>query len=141
MKRMLVVLVVCLFAIPLFADAKADAKALAEMFEAGARAGDVERMVAIYAPDAVLMPPNMPTMMGTDAIRKFWSGMLQGGKVELDLMAEDFVITDDVVVERGRYAVNAPVQDSGKYVIVLRKHEGKWRAVTDIFNSDLAPAK
>jgi ketosteroid isomerase-like protein len=131
MKRMLVVLVVCLLAVPLFADARADAKALAEMFEAGARAGDVERMVA----------PNIPTMLGTDAIRKFWSGMLQGGKVDIDLMADDFVVTDDVVVERGRYAVNAPVQDSGKYVLILRKHDGKWRAVTDIFNSDLAPAK
>ena len=30
-----------------------------------------------------------------------------------------------------------PLTDTGKYVVVWRKIDGKWKAAADIFNSDL----
>jgi ketosteroid isomerase-like protein len=120
------------------ASPKSQAMALDETFEAGARSGNVEQMVSIYAADAVVMPPNMPSFTGREAIAKFWGGMLQGGKVEIDLIMEDFWSAGDLAVARGRYEVTSPMADSGKYVLVLRKRAGKWLVVTDIFNASQA---
>jgi uncharacterized protein (TIGR02246 family) len=138
MKRILPLLVLSLCALTTVANPKSKAMALAETFEAGARSGNVEQMVSIYADDAVLMPPNMPSLTGREAIAKFWSGMLQGGTVDVDLIMEDFQVAGDVAVERGRYEVKSPVTDSGKYMLLLRKSRGKWLIATDIFNSSQA---
>lgn len=138
MKRILGMLVLSLCTLAAAAKPKEEALALAETFEAGARAGKVEQMVSIYADDAVLMPPNMPSMMGREAIAQYWGGLLQMGKVDVDLIMDDFHVEGDLAVERGRYEVTAPIVESGKYLLVLRKQGGKWRVVTDIFNASQA---
>jgi ketosteroid isomerase-like protein len=138
MKRTMVAILLSLCALTAVAKPKEEALALAETFEAGARAGKVEQMVSIYADDAVLMPPNMPSMIGREAIAQYWGGLLQAGKVDLDLIMEDFHAEGDLAVERGRYEVTSPMVESGKYVLVLRKQKGKWLVVTDIFNASQA---
>ncbi|MEA2463551.1 MAG: hypothetical protein QOJ98_1298 [Acidobacteriota bacterium] len=141
MKRTMVVLLLSLCALTAAAKPKEEALALAETFEAGARAGRIEQMVSIYADDAVLMPPNMPAMTGRGAIAQYWGGLLQGGKADVDLIMEEFQVDGDLAVERGRYEVTSPMVESGKYVLVLRKQNGKWLVVTDIFNASQAAPK
>ena len=50
-----------------------------------------------------------------------------------------------MALDRGTYrltvaAAGAPQRDIGKYVVVWRKVGGEWKAVADIFNSDLPSA-
>jgi ketosteroid isomerase-like protein len=101
-------------------------------------------MMSIYADDAVLMPPNAPAFRGRDAIRQFWSGLLGMGKIEAEIAADTVVQSGDLATEVGHFALTitppnapAPVKDRGKYVITWRRTGGQWKAIYDIFNSDL----
>jgi len=129
-------------------DADKSIRAAVKAMEAGVLAGDADKTVAMYAADATLMPPNEPAVKGIDAIRKWFGGMLAAGKVKLDINVDDVLVSGDLAVERGNWALNmvpngatTAVTDRGKYIVVWQKRDGKWQAVNDIFNSDVAPAK
>jgi ketosteroid isomerase-like protein len=49
---------------------------LARFFVARANEGDVDGLVALYEPDAVLAGPEGQVMRGRDAIRRFYAGLL-----------------------------------------------------------------
>lgn len=124
-------------------DAEPILKRGATEFAAAANAGNVDGMMSMYADDAVLMAPNLPAFRGRNAIRQFWSGLLATGKVDANIVADTVVQSGDMATEVGHYALTitpngaAPVKDNGKYVIAWRKVGGQWRAMYDIFNSDL----
>jgi hypothetical protein len=48
------------------------------------------------------------------------------------------MVSGNIAVERGRFELRKPIQDTGSYVIVLENRGGKWVAVADIFNSSVA---
>ncbi len=50
---------------------------LARFLVARANAGDVDGMVALYEPDAILVGPQGQIMKGAEAIREFYSGLLK----------------------------------------------------------------
>ena len=114
-------------------------------FVAAARAGNVDQLMNFYSETAVVMPPNAPAVSGRPAIRQFWSGLLGAMNVEVRLTTDDVNQGGDVAAERGHFDFTmtpkqggAPIHEVGKYVVVWRKLNGKWMAVNDIFNSDLA---
>jgi len=49
---------------------------LARFFVMRANAGEVEGLVALYEPEAVLAGPQGQVISGTDAIRRFYTGLL-----------------------------------------------------------------
>jgi ketosteroid isomerase-like protein len=51
---------------------------LARFFVVRANAGDVDGLVALYEPDAVLVDPEGHVMIGTESIRNFYAGLLKG---------------------------------------------------------------
>jgi ketosteroid isomerase-like protein len=53
-----------------------DPEDLARFFVSRANAGDVEGLVALYEPDAVLAGPEGQTLVGTEAIRGFYAELL-----------------------------------------------------------------
>ena len=114
-------------------------------FAANARAGNAQTLVTnFYAPDAVVMAPNMPALRGRDAIQQFWTGFLASGSVDLALTSTNVTQpSSDVAVETGRYdlslrpASGQAIKDAGKYVVVWKKSNGRWWAAEDIFNSDM----
>lgn len=141
MKRIYVVLAILALALPLSAGGvNDDLKMLADTFVAGGAKGDAALITSIYADDAVLMPPNAPAVRGREAIRQFWTGMLQGGTFGIALKPQSIAVHGDLAVEQGMYELTSPVQESGKYVLVFRKQNGKWLAVSDIWNANQAPA-
>jgi ketosteroid isomerase-like protein len=46
---------------------------------------DVDGLVELYTPDAKLLPPGLPMLEGTEAIRGFFRVMLDAGVRELEL--------------------------------------------------------
>jgi uncharacterized protein (TIGR02246 family) len=114
-------------------------------FAANARSGNAQTLVTnFYAPDAVVMAPNMPALRGRDAIQQFWTGFLATGSVDLALTSTNVTQpSNDVAVETGRYdlslrpASGQAIKDAGKYMVVWKKSDGRWWATADIFNSDM----
>ena len=113
---------------------------------------DAERVISYYADDAVVMPPNIPTLAGKDAIRTLWRSMLEsplfsGGwkatKVEVAQSGDLAYLSGNYEFKEQDPAGN-PITDKGKYLVVWKKQaDGNWKCVANMFNSDLpsvAPA-
>jgi uncharacterized protein (TIGR02246 family) len=106
-------------------------------------AGDANAIVALYANDAVVNAPGVPAVRGQDAIREFFTkevasaaaaGMTQSGGATTDAG-----VSGDLGWEWGTYTVkdkSGAVVDTGKYVTVYAKKNGKWLIIRDIWNSD-----
>jgi ketosteroid isomerase-like protein len=109
-------------------------------------AQDDSAIAALYADDAVLMPPNQPRRTGAD-IRTFWSG-LWVIKPTMTISTDKVVASEagDVAVEEGSFKLSyagadgKPIEDTGKYIVIWRKTGNDWKVVRDIFNTDLPPA-
>jgi uncharacterized protein (TIGR02246 family) len=105
-------------------------------------AGDVERIVALYAEDAVLMPPHAPVANGQAAIRAFLTADTAGAKaagIKLVPGASTAGVAGDTGWESGTYTVtdaSGATVDSGSYLSVSRKSNGKWLYHRDTYNSD-----
>jgi len=124
-------------------DAEPAIRKMDEEFSAAARAGNVEGMMAIYADDAVLMPPNFPAFRGRDAVRQFWSGFLAAGQIDATVAADRVIQSGDLAVEIGHYNLKitpkgggAPIEDAGKFTLTWQRRGGQWKGIYDMFNSD-----
>jgi len=105
-------------------------------------AGDVEKIVALYAEDGVLMPPHAAVASGPAAIRTFLTADTAGAKamgLKIVLGASTAAISGDMGYESGSYTVTdaaGATVDSGSYLSTSRKANGKWLYVRDMYNSD-----
>jgi uncharacterized protein (TIGR02246 family) len=111
-------------------------------------AGDVEKIVAMYAEDGVLMPPHAAVATGHAAIRSFLTADTAGAKaagVKIVPGAATAGVAGDTGWESGSYSIadaSGATVDSGSYLSVSRKSNGKWLYVRDTYNSDRAlPAR
>src|SRR5207248_11378771 len=80
---LLPIAVVCHFP-PTLQGADADEKAVRDAAEAWAKAAatkDVDKTVAFYSDDAVVMPPNTERATTKEAIRKIWKDLLTDATV------------------------------------------------------------
>src|SRR5438270_2012181 len=56
----------------------------------------------IYTADARILPPGAPMITGREAIKKFWSGMIQSANAKSAvLVSDDVLLTGDGAVEIG----------------------------------------
>ena len=117
-------------------SADASIRRMEREFVVAANAGDVTGMMAMYASNAVLMPPNAPEFHGKGDIEKFWSGLL-AAKPHVELTPGQIYESCDQAAEIGTYdLVIGPKNEKGKYLVTWRRINGEWRAVADIFNSN-----
>ena len=122
-----------------------DITAMRVLFDESARllqAGDFESWSQLWTENAVLMPPNSPSVKGRSAILAFG----QAYPKILSMSFTDVEITgkEDLAVATTALSMTlAPegaeeIQDTGKQVVILRKDSGgKWLVDIAIFNSDL----
>ena len=114
-------------------------------FATAMRTNDIDAMTNTYTADAAFMPPNLPPAHGQNAIRGAWTGFLgQFSSTDVTLTMDDVQQSGDLAVETGHYMAHlvpkgttTSVTDSGKYVVVWKKIDGRWKIYRDIFNSDL----
>lgn len=114
------------------------------------QAKHVDHVVSFYADDASMFPPGAPLATGKEAIRAAWSQLfaLPGFALRWETNKSEVSRAGDLAFAQGTYettfndAKGKPVTDRGKWVVVWKKQaDGSWKAVADIFNSDLpAPA-
>jgi ketosteroid isomerase-like protein len=124
---------------PQAVDQSAELAAHTEGWENALNEGDIESLVAVYAEDCVLMPPNAELARGQAAARTIFGGMIEAGLGgELNTLA--VAAAGDVGFHAGTYTLTAPdgsVADRGKFTEAWRKIGGEWKMVNDIWNSDL----
>jgi len=112
-------------------------------------ANDGDAIAALYAEDAIEMPPNMVTRSGKEAIRAAYVSEAGSGVMasEFALTAIDVDGSGDLAYDRGAYSwtgtppgMTEPMTETGKYLCIVRRQEdGSWLWSTVIWNSDNPP--
>jgi uncharacterized protein (TIGR02246 family) len=130
------------------ADVKAISDVEAQSNQAWA-AKDVDKIMAFYADDAVLMTPGTEAIHGKDALRTSLKGMLADPAVSLTFQSSkvDVAKSGDLGYTQGSYKLTVtdptthkPVNDHGSYVTTFRKQaDGSWKAEADIATSEVPP--
>lgn len=109
-------------------------------------AGDAAAVIALYADDAVVLAPGYATASGRDAVRALIEADVAGAKaagISLNISPDSKVdMSGDVAWQTGTFTVtdaSGATVDTGKYLSVLRKKDGKWSLIRDAWNSDTPP--
>lgn len=119
-------------------------------FQAAVNSGDAAAVAAVYVIDASMLPPNLPVQRGREAIRTYWSRVLDAYTVKLESSPDMIEGRGDLAYSMGHYRLTAVPKaksapgfaDEGKFVEILKKQpDGSWRYVVDIYNSSLAPPR
>lgn len=101
---------------------------------------DASSLSALYAPDAVFLPPNEPAVFGRDAIRAAHQELFATGDFKIELEALETVIDDELAYVAGRYRMwtdDGDLVDRGKYIEIWRPVDGEWMISRDIYNSSI----
>jgi uncharacterized protein (TIGR02246 family) len=109
-------------------------------------ADDADGVTALYSEDAVLNIPGAPAARGRAAIHEAFvkdiAAAAAGGLTDKQ-GAGEFGVSGDLGWEWNTYTVtdkSGATVDTGKYVTVYEKKNGKWFIIRDIWNSDTPPA-
>ncbi len=109
-------------------------------------AGDLDKLIQAYAPDAVYMPPHHAAVHGRDAIYEYLKTPMRHGVGELTYEVTFIKHSGDLAYDVGRYSMTVPRdngkrQDRGKYLTVWRRQaNGEWQIAADMWSSDLPAA-
>ena len=108
--------------------------------------GDAKAVAALYAEDALLLPPGASGVSGRAAILAFFtrdiaSSAAAGAVFVLDPKT-DVGVSGNIGWESGKYkvTVKGAVVETGKFLSVSRKNNGKWLYLRDTWNADTSPA-
>ncbi len=114
-------------------------------------AKDIDKIMGIFADEAVAMNPNTPACTGAQAIRESqesWfadtTSLHETFKSDIDTI--EVSASGDLAYVRGnsRLSISTPkgiVEETDKWVTIFRKVNGEWKAIVDIWNSDMPGLK
>jgi len=132
------------------ADAPAEVAAIHAVDDVWVKAfntRDADTMAAQYDEHAVLLPPGAPAAHGQAAIRAFFAAMMPAATrdgLEFTLGAKPAGgVRGDIGWSSGSYVLKdktGHVIETGKYLSVSKKKDGRWLYVRDTWNSDGPPA-
>lgn len=115
-------------------------------YSAAVAAKDAKAVAALYSEDGVEMPPNAPAAKGRAAVEKFNMGLFEQFNPKLAIMPTDTKVAGDWAYDVGSYSQTltpvkggAPIKDTGKYIVLLKRGGGQWWVTHAIYNSDLPP--
>lgn len=106
-------------------------------------AGDLDKVVAAYAPDAVYLPPHHRAVHGRDAIREYLKGPLNHGVADLAFDVTYIKQHGGAAWDVGTYRMSVPQddgttkEDHGKYLTVWQRIGKNWLIAADAWSSDL----
>lgn len=120
---------------------KAEIQALENGYAEGLMAGDVNAVAAYYAEDAQSMADHEPTRVGIEAIK---AGIARDMAEDTGDYVISFEVTGvwaagNIAVETGASTVKdkeGNVVETGKYMTLFEKRDGKYVAIRDIWNED-----
>jgi uncharacterized protein (TIGR02246 family) len=115
-----------------------------EVFMETFRKGDAFGLAALYTEEGQLLPPNAGFQIGRQAIQAFWQAVVDAGIREARLEIREVEVHGDTAIEVGEYSLHGEggaELDAGKYIVIWKREDGRWRLHRDIFDSSKpAPA-
>jgi uncharacterized protein (TIGR02246 family) len=125
------------------AELEAQVKEAVSAWEEAYQAGDLDRLIEIYADDAVSMPPGVPILEGKAAIEADFRQFFKEFKVERQFSLVDLEMSGDMAVRRGEWtqtftpkAGGESVTQVGKCLVVFKRFGDEWKAIMEIWNYD-----
>ncbi len=100
--------------------------------------GDAAAAAALYTEDGKFLAPNAEFFSGRDAIQGFFQGAIDGGIKGLNLTTLELEIQGDTAHEVGTYELVADggvVADSGKFIVIWKRVDGRWQLHRDMINT------
>lgn len=105
--------------------------------------GDSVGLASCYGNDGALLLNNMPAVKGQANLVKAWGGFINSGIGAIELNTTEVWGDENYITEDGTYVLKAKdgtQLDKGKYLVLWKKENGKWKFHRDISNSDLPVA-
>jgi len=105
--------------------------------------GDVDALVALYAPDVVVMPPDRPDIVGRAAVHEWMTALFRENEARQELVNEEVAAYGDWAWLRGNFRIEITSRATGETTRILGKHlviwcrrpDGSWLATRDIWNT------
>ena len=123
-------------------DVKAEIEKANEVYMAAISNQDVEAIVALHTPNALVLPSNHDAVRGSDAIRQTWEQGFKHGLDQLKFITSEATATGTTAIEHGTYQVfieTNQMVDHGKYIVIWEKVGQDWKIAKDIWNSSMPP--
>jgi ketosteroid isomerase-like protein len=105
----------------------------------------LDDIVDLYLPDALILRPNVPPVRGTASIREFFFTLLDSGFGDVELESLRVEMVGEMAYEAGRCKALVPSvagkrrEERGKYLMILtRQAGGEWKIACDCWSSDLS---
>lgn len=102
--------------------------------------GDSTGFAGLYCSDAKMMGPEASPVIGRGAIKSAIGGLYQMGISGASLKTTDVWGSDALVGEEGTYLLSfkdGKEYDHGKYIVLWKMEDGKWKLFRDIWNTDI----
>ncbi len=119
-----------------------EAQAINHAFDRAFNNKDVNAIGALYDVNAVVMPaPAGEAVAGIEAIKAFFSGLIEAGVIEHQLTFIDAVEDGNMAFQRGLWAAGMIDAHGNKqsfggnvHLVYKKQVDGDWKAVTHIWN-------
>jgi ketosteroid isomerase-like protein len=128
-------------------SARQEIAAANEKFGEAVAKGDSAAVVNFYTADGEVYVPNMPKI----SAKQMGSGVIQMpamGIRKMVLSSVEVAGGPEIVTETGTYEMSDSTKpiEKGKYIVLWKKEDGRWKIYRDIWNSDepamaMTPAK
>ena len=117
--------------------------AIMNNYAAALRSGNVEALVALYAPNGVFMREDMPAVVGREALTKAYREVFATLKVDLAFTIQETEVSGDMAWLRststGRIQIlasGAESSNSFNELVVFRREGGAWKIRSYIYASN-----
>ncbi len=104
----------------------------------------LDELLDLYAPDALVLRSNLPLLRGAAAVREFFFSALEAGLGEVAVEPIRVEVLGDLAHEVGRYSALVPGtagkrrEERGKYLWVFAKQGGgEWKLISECWSADL----
>jgi ketosteroid isomerase-like protein len=97
----------------------------------------------IYTEQARILPPGADVISGRNAIKQFWSNLIQSVNAKSAVLSSvEVMLAGDGIVEIGRASLTVEPEGSSatemqvKYVVYWKQESGRWKWHVDIWNQN-----
>jgi len=107
-----------------------------------ANANQLDSILTLYAPNAVLLPPDMPAATNRDSMKARFAAIIVPGGI-VTLTTASVTASGPLAIERGNWTYVVPAQGktpamklAGKSLVRWQKVNGQWLLAQDMWNND-----
>jgi len=106
-------------------------------------ANDAAGVAALYTEDAQLLPPDMEIVSGRAAIQEFAAKTNPPGGPAFEIATVETLVFGNYAHRQGSFRIRGPdggTMETGKFIELWKKVDGKWLIHRDIWSSNEPPA-